>query len=318
MKTGTLVVLLAGMATFFGCAAEAAEQEEVGTSNDAIIGGTLETGHAYVVALGGDTRASCTGTVISRRSVLTAAHCLGSPVKKIYLGNTVLGGARTIAVTKAVRHPGYATTGGKPTNDLAVLQLAEDAPVQAAPLFRDNLENTSEFIGPKFTFVGYGDNQVASSPWGGTGGFGTKRITQFAIKAVGPATVGGTPGTIDATMFYYNVPGLSMCHGDSGGPAFFVQDGVEHVAGVTSFGNPRCSSDGVQQRSDAPQIAAFIQAQIDANENNGVCRSDGTCNESCNTGGEVGDPDCAAAHCAADGICSSACVSDPDCSATEH
>src|SRR5262249_29651724 len=45
------------------------------------------------------------------------------------------------------------------------------------------------------------------------------------------------------------------------------------------------------------------------------CRSNAACDETCTTGGQLGDPDCAAAHCGADGICAEACVAprDPDC-----
>ena len=66
-------------------------------------------------------------------------------------------------------------------------------------------------------------------------------------------------------------------------------------------------------------LDAFLQAQIDAFEGNDPCRSNGVCDETCNTGGELGDPDCAASHCGADGICAEACVAprDPDCAARD-
>ena len=69
----------------------------------------------------------------------------------------------------------------------------------------------------------------------------------------------------------------------------------------------------MQGRSDQPVITAFIQGQINAFESTNACRSDGSCNEACNTGGFVKDPDCVAAHCGQDGLCSQACVNDPDC-----
>jgi hypothetical protein len=308
MRAIVRVVSAVGLAMTFGCASTADHNGNVAESSDQIIGGTTENGHPYVVGVGSNSRAFCTGTVISKRTVLTAGHCYASGIQKIYLGTNIMQGAPTIAVARAVRHPGFRAS-PFPTNDLTVVQLASDAPMQPAPLLRETLANNADFIGPTFTWVGYGDNH--SGFFGG--GFGTKRIASWAINAVGPAHVGGTPGDIDATMFWYKVPGLSACHGDSGGPAFFAKDGVEHVAGVTSFGSGSCSSDGVQSRSDKPQIDAFIQAQIDTFENNDACRSDGQCNESCNTGGQVRDADCHVNHCAADGICAAACGDDPDC-----
>jgi hypothetical protein len=128
--------------------------------------------------------------------------------------------------------------------------------------------------------------------------------------------VGGSAGRIDASQFFYATPGTNTCRGDSGGPAFFVKNGVEHLAGVTSFGDPLCLRDGVQARTDGPTIAAFIQPLIDAIEPDEACRADGACNAACNAGGQVQDPDCQAAHCGRDGVCAQGCVApvDPDCS----
>lgn len=326
MKIGFAALALAGLTMAVGCTAstQSEEPETVGETNDAIIGGTLETGHPYVVAVGDNSRAFCTGTVIGKHTVITAGHCYAAGIKAIYFGSNVTSttGLTKVAVTQAIRHPGYKTTGGKPSNDLTILRLAgEGVSVQSAPLFRGTMDNSPTFIGPKFTWVGYGDSVSGSGPWGGSSGFGKKRITHFGINVVGQVggtQVGGAVGKIDETMFWYNVPGLSMCHGDSGGPAFFVQDGVEHLIGATSFGNPSCASDGAQARTDAPQIAAFIQPNLDTFESGDACRSDGTCNESCNTGGQVRDPDCHAAHCGQDGVCSQLCAADPDCSGSTH
>ncbi|MBX3230601.1 MAG: trypsin-like serine protease [Labilithrix sp.] len=321
MKAPLLVATCAAIAlAAIGCAAEGEREqsEDVATSTDAVVGGAAETGHAYVVGVGSAARASCSGTVIGKRTVLTAGHCYGfngSGTKAIYIGNKTSGAdVVKIAVVEAIRHPGYAVVDRKLTNDIAILKLASDAPMQPAPLFRGTMDNSPRFVGPKLTWVGFGDDVSSTSAFGTTG-FGTKRIARFPIDVVGAAQVGGTPGTIDDTMFWYHVPGLSMCHGDSGGPAFLVENGVEHLIGVTSFGDPGCRSDGVQARADAPQIAAFIQPHLDAFEADDACRSDGVCNESCNAEGQVVDPDCHEAHAAADGVCSEAAEDDPDCAA---
>jgi hypothetical protein len=278
-----------------------------------IVGGIVDVNHRYVVGVGGNTRAFCSGTVISRRTVLTAGHCIGS-VKNVFIGNVVTGGqGMKIAVTQQVRHPKYAPLPNEnATYDLGILELAEDAPVQAAPLLRTTLENTPRFIGPSFVFAGFGNSN------GTGGGFGTKRVTTFPIQVVGPAEVGGSYGMLPETLFYYaDKNGRNTCNGDSGGPAFFVERGVEQVAGVTSSGDASCMLDGGQGRSDQPYIDEFIQPHLDAFEGQDPCRSNGVCDETCNLGGQLGDPDCAFAHCGADGICAEACVAplDPDCTA---
>ncbi|WP_437279163.1 trypsin-like serine protease [Sorangium sp. So ce375] len=277
------------------------------TSRQRIVGGAADTTHAYVVGVGSRNRAYCSGTVISRRTVVTAGHCYGA-LTRVFFGPTLGRRSESVRVETSRRHPAFdpATL----ENDLTLLRLESDAPVQPAPLLRESMENTSGYIGPDYTFVGYG----VSDGVAGTG-FGMRRAVTFPIVAVGPAQVGGTPGTIDATQFYYQVPDMNTCAGDSGGPAFLVRGGVERHAGVTSFGDDPCTLDGVQARTDLDQISRFIQPTIDEFEADNPCRADGLCEASCDVGPEVIDPDCADLHCGADGVCALACVSpvDPDC-----
>jgi hypothetical protein len=105
----------------------------------------------------------------------------------------------------------------------------------------------------------------------------------------------------------------ATCNGDSGGPAFFQEDGVERQMGVHSTSN--CESIGTDTRADQWMIASFIQEHIDDFEAGDPCRSDGSCNAGCQTGSELVDPDCAADHCGIDGVCSRSCVMplDVDC-----
>jgi secreted trypsin-like serine protease len=257
------VLTAAGMAHLLivmsGCAASA---EARATSSNAIIDAPTDTAHDSVVGVGNGAQAFCTGTVIGKRTVLTAGHCVAAGIHCIYVGSDT-STATKIAVEMAVRHPSFAVVNNVPTNDLAIVKLAADAKVAPAQLFRGTLDNSAEFVGPDWTWVGFGDNTFDAS--GRPTGFGQKRVAHFAIGHVGAGHVGtgADARDIDDSMFWYDVPGTSMCHGDSGGPAFFVKDGVEYLAGVTSFGDPSCLKDGVQARTDAAQIAAFIQPYLD-------------------------------------------------------
>lgn len=292
-----------------GCTGSSTDDgdDAVNSEERGIVGGSADSVHNYVVGIGDQREAFCSGTVISRRTVITAGHCFGE-ISAVYFGPKLDQSATRINVVKSIRHPGYDES--TITNDLTILELASDAPVQPAPLLRETMVNSSRFVGPNYTFVGYGITGSSGA------GFGLRRLVEFPILAVGPGRVGGTPGNIDETQFYYKSPRKNTCNGDSGGPAFIVLDGVERHAGVTSFGDDPCTLDGVQARTDAPQIESFIQPNIDAFEGDDPCRADGACSEACNTGPNLVDPDCADKHCGADGICSMSCASprDPDCS----
>lgn len=308
MKNALLIVLLCLGAP--GCADTLAGddgEQPVLTSRQRIVGGAVDTAHAYVVGVGNRMRAYCTGTVISRRTVITAGHCHAGATR-VYFGTNLGRRSASVRVEEARRHPAF--DGATLENDLTLLKLESDAPVQPAPLLRESMENNGWYVGPDYTFVGYGVSDGVTGA-----GFGTRRVVTFPILAVGPARVGGTPGMISDTQFYYQVPAMNTCAGDSGGPAFLVRWGVERHAGVTSFGDDPCTLDGVQARTDRHQIARFIQPTIDEFEADNPCRADGLCEASCDVGPEVVDPDCADLHCGADGVCSLACVqpADPDC-----
>src|SRR5690349_14850118 len=301
-------VAIAALFVAQGCGNPSADTKtELGQQRAQIVGGIADLNHRYVVSLNG-----CSGTLISKQTIITAGHCYGS-ISTAGFGNKS-SGAMTIKIASKVRHPMYEEICDQDaTYDLTVAKLETPATVQPAPLLRMTLANTPKYMGPSWVWVGFGLTMQ-----GGTSG--TKRVTTFPMELIGPAPGRGSLCDIPETLIYTSTyMGRNACNGDSGGPSFFVYGGVEYLGGVVSSGDDACMVDDTQQRSDQPYIDGFIQAQIDANEGTDPCRSNGVCDETCNTNGQVMDPDCQAAHCGADGLCAEACVAprDPDCASVD-
>ena len=201
-KTLALVVAVGGM----GCSDKALSPERTAEASAPIIGGVEDNAHHYVVGVGDTSGSWCTATLISRQTVITAAHCaLG--VTRIYYGKFL---QETEVADMEVLHPEW--NGDIPSPDVALVRLASPTDRQQAPLLRATLDNTGTYIGPDFTFVGYG---VTDGVFGI--GAGTKREVKFPITAIGPTTtLDGIP--VSDRFLYYEHDSKNTCFGDSGGP----------------------------------------------------------------------------------------------------
>jgi secreted trypsin-like serine protease len=179
----------------------------------------------------------CTGTVIGPFTVLTAAHCVSpeivgaGQVFEVLTGPTlVLPG---LPVSSTTFHPAWVSSNPFGGHDVGIVHLASPTTLPAIPIDSD-----PSIFALATRIVGYGSNTHANT------GVGTKR------------TATTVPVAASATIVQIGNTSTQTCHGDSGGPAFQVLNGVETIIGITSFGSDAsagnvCLGGGFSSRVDA-------------------------------------------------------------------
>lgn len=235
-----------------------------GTIEQPILGGTQATVGQYpsVVAIevGGGL---CTGTLIDKDWVLTAAHCLAgvSPTgARVHFGTVNLTKSGGNIVTSAAVYP-------KPTfnesalgsNDIGLIKLSKSV-TDIAPL-PVNLYANQAPIGVHVTMVGFGATGA-----GATGSVGVEYVVEQT------STSCAAYSEMDANLLCFNqTSGTGKCNGDSGGPSFAMINGRMTQVGITSFGDNNCTSFGADTRTDAEK--AYLLQYIPQLE----CTTDADC-----------------------------------------
>ena len=193
-----------------------------------IVNGSQDPGHPAVGLLkasSGYGAGICTATLIGKKTVLTAAHCVqGKSAATFRVGGL------TYQVAKITVHPNYSSSVLN-AYDLAVLVLSQ--PVSG--ITPHALAKGTPKVGETVTIVGFG---ITSTGWKNSG---TKRVTTNTISSV--------------KSQYIRFSGASggkgnVCSGDSGGPSFRNQGGNEVLVGVHSTASQPCGYAGNDMRVD--------------------------------------------------------------------
>jgi Trypsin len=178
-----------------------------------------------------NSRASCTGTLVGDRLILTAAHCLNDPLENY----RVVVDGRLYRASEAYRHPWYRPleqfSYENAQYDLAVLVLS-DSVLDLDPVLI--VRNWSFESGERATVLGFGTNEVqieSEQSLADRGRLGDVVVQDSAgglLYAEGWAT------------------GVSVCAGDSGGPLLQAANRQRYtwINGVVSAGTNTVNGNG--------------------------------------------------------------------------
>ncbi len=209
---------------------------------------------ALVINVPGYFQSFCTGTLIAKRWVITAAHCLESssipaftPLG-VFFGDTVYTsnpGKTIVPIKNRYPHPSF--KGGNAPNtladwyDIGLIELESDVPIEPMKLIRPTEVGGAFRLAGDMTVVGFGLTQANNPQSSGTKHDGVMQLMM-----------------VEHSEFYLEQKsgvGTTTCSGDSGGPTF-VNVGTaaspdwRHI-GVTSRGAEGCDYGTVQTRTDA-------------------------------------------------------------------
>ena len=185
---------------------------------------------------------ACSGTLVTPRHILTAAHCLDQDEFSPPVGivRVWLGSGDQIDAAAFVHYPNYRFN--QSGFDVGVVTMAQDLPRTPVPILASRDGRTGETA----IIVGWGRDQNNST----------------ARLRAGSTTVSRVGNGFLETIFA--PPSSSVCQGDSGGPILLQEGGAWTIGGITSATSDSVCNTGTNfyQSVRHPSVLDFIRQHV--------------------------------------------------------
>jgi trypsin len=231
---GTLKTFLCLSVVFVAWSSKAS----VGTR---IVGGVEEdiNKHSYIISLQHGSSHSCGGSLIAKKFVLTAGHCVdySRPSSlKVVIGSQGADQKQVDAEVHSVSaihvHPDYVSGWTKISYDYAILELENETEFEPILMAPNGVNAIETSVDGYSTVLGWGALYE--------GGRVATTLMKVDVPLVSDeACRAAYPNSIDQSMFCagYKEGGKDSCQGDSGGPLIVTNSEGERVlAGIVSWG----------------------------------------------------------------------------------
>ncbi len=208
---------------------------------DPIVGSTV----SIRVSIDNDTE-ECSGVLIADDIVLSSAHCFIDSRRNVSVGFGLKRNKKSISVKRIETHPSFhPNSKGVGNYDVAVLRLRKLAPKEI-PRAQLRQAGVRMKVGDVFLTSGFGSTD--GSEEGGNGRLHKAVLQVKTLSAIETKSVGVNSKS-------------SICHGDSGGPAYVFEKGRWFLWGINKgVSNQTCS--GASVHFELASVHPWLNAAV--------------------------------------------------------